>query len=179
MLINLLSNRKPAILDRWYQWVHQTYPAEAATFMAAGKDRFQNPVGFTLTHDLRKFFEALLEGKERSTTAALLDYFIQIRAVQDLTPSQAVSFIFLLKRAIRENLAEEIEEGRICRELLDFESRLDEAALQAFESYMKNREKIFEIKARQIRFGPFKTRSRAPGSKVQVKQEEDLHDDEA
>jgi hypothetical protein len=135
-------------------------------------------VGYIINHDLTDFFAELLEGGALEKTAPFLEYFVKIRAVQEFSPSQAVSFVFLLKKAVRENLKEEIQAGKICGELLDFESRLDQAALLIFEYYTRNREKIHEIRTRQIRSGPFKRFERGLPSNGSGTKEEVGNDDE-
>jgi len=83
--------------------------------------------------------------------AACLDNIIRIRAVQDFPPSQTIAFIFLLKKAIREELASEIAENRVLEELLKFESKIDKLVLFALDIYMKCREKVFEIRVNEAK----------------------------
>jgi hypothetical protein len=60
-----------------------------------------------------------------------------------------LSFAFLLKKAIREILGKEIRTNQDYDELMEFESKIDRLALQAFDIYMNCREKLFEIKLSQ------------------------------
>ena len=53
---------------------------------------------------------------------------------EDFTAAQAVAFVFLLKRILRDPARDE---------------RIDALALRAFDLYMQCREKIWEIKAKQ------------------------------
>ncbi|MFH2001609.1 MAG: RsbRD N-terminal domain-containing protein [Planctomycetota bacterium] len=159
-LDDLLNKKKKAILAQWLDKVQKTYPADTSRFLKNEKDRFQNPVGHTMAQDLGDVFSALLDHKPVHDLAPLLEYFIKIRSIQEFTPSQAVGFAFQLKEAVRDNLREEIEEGRICADLLEFESSLDDMALLAFENYMNCREKLFELKTKQRQQGPLKMVSR-------------------
>lgn len=166
MLANRLQHDKPAILERWFQLVFDSYPADTSAFLKREKDRFRNPVGSTIVQDLGKLFDEILQGFDAEKIAPLIEYFIKIRSVQDFTPSQAVTFVIHLKRAVRDHLADDIREGRICEELLRFESRLDDLALLAFEHYTNCREKIYELRTRQIKAGSFKLMermNRSPG----------------
>lgn len=163
-LNELLYKKKPAILKQWSSLIHSSYPADASRFLKKELDRFQNPVGHTIAQDLGALFEALIESFDPEKIAPHLSYFVKIRSVQDFTPSQAVAFVFQLKETVRQNLDGELQDGRLAGELLEFESRLDQVALLAFDFYMENREKLFELKSKQIRTGPIKRISRCAGS---------------
>jgi hypothetical protein len=76
---------------------------------------------------------------------------IRIRAVQDFLPSKAIGFVFLLKRVIQEELGREVRERGLGEELLDFERQIDDLALLAFDVYMQCREKIFEVRIREVK----------------------------
>jgi hypothetical protein len=80
-----------------------------------------------------------------------LDAILKIRSVQDFSPSKAVGFIFLLKRAIGETLKNEICRESVMSEWLGFQSRIDDLALHAFDIYMGCREKICEIRVNQAK----------------------------
>ena len=57
-----------------------------------------------------------------------------------------------MKKVLREELDQEIKESpAACEELLTLESRLDEMALRGFDLYMKCREKIYEIRAKEAK----------------------------
>ena len=71
--------------------------------------------------------------------------------MQDFSPSQAVSFVLMLKEVVRSELQKEIAEGNFGEELHRFESRIDEISLRAFDLYMKCKEKIFEIRVNESR----------------------------
>jgi len=115
------------------------------------KDRFVNPVGYTISQEIGALYDELLQGINSDKLAACLDNIIRIRAVQDFSPSQTVAFIFLLKKAIREELTSEIKENRVFEELLEFEARIDKLVLLAFDIYMKCREKVFEIRVNEAK----------------------------
>ncbi len=182
MLNSLLSQKKKAILERWQKLVLESYPDDTASFFKKESDRFNNPVGFTISHDLGKLFDKLLEEMDRDEFnsdefVSLMEYFIKIRSVQGFKPSHAVSFVFQLKSAIRETLADEIREGNACGELCRFESRLDEVGLLAFDSYMESREKIFDLRTRQIKAGRERLLRKA-GMSMDEKNEKDQRNGE-
>src|SRR3989338_4218249 len=111
ILKNLLSEKRAAILKRWFEMVLDSYPADTSSFLKQQKNQFANPVGAAISQGVNGIFEELLSGKDSDTISDFLDNIIRVRAVQDFTPSQAVAFIFQLKKVIREELEKEISEN--------------------------------------------------------------------
>ena len=149
-LISLLKEKRPNILKRWINLILDTYPAESARFFRSQKNRFANPVGSIVAKGAEDLFDEILQENNPDKISTFLDNIIRVRATQDFTPSQAVSFIFLLKKVLREELNKEIQENDIDDELLAIESRIDDVALLAFDIFVKCREKIFELKAMEL-----------------------------
>lgn len=150
-LETILTQRGPTILSRWLELILETYPTDAQRFLKRQKDPFANPVGTTIKAEAEKLYKELLQGMDPGHLSLFLDGIIRIRAVQDFTPSQAISFVFLLKNIIREEVGKEIRGQQLLDELMIFESRFDEVALLAFDVYMKRREKIYEIRANETK----------------------------
>jgi hypothetical protein len=116
------------------------------------KDPFANPVGNTLSREIETFYREFMGSADPEKLACALDAVIRIRAVQEFSASGAVGILFLLKKIIREETIKELRENRIAQdELLAMESRLDAAALAGFDVYVKCKEKIYEIQAREAR----------------------------
>jgi hypothetical protein len=150
-LEKLITDRKSAILGRWFDLSIASYPEETAHFLKSKKNRFANPVGYILSQELTPILDGLLQGVESQTLRPFLDNIIRIRAVQDFSPSQALSFVFSLKEVIRQDLDEEIRENRLEKPLLELESRIDALALLAFDLFMQCREKIYDLKANEMK----------------------------
>ena len=150
-LKDLLLRNETAILKRWFDLILETYPADAATLMRKDKDQFTNPVGSTLSREIEILFKRLCESSENERCQASLDSILKIRSVQDFSPSEAVGFVFLLKRAIGETLKNDICRESVMDEWLRFQTSIDDLALQAFDAYMECREKICEIRINQAR----------------------------
>lgn len=153
----LLAANKQEILKDWFQATVDSYPADTARFLKAQKDPFANPVGQATHQSLAALMDALETGAGRQAMLAALDPILRIRAVQTFTPSQATSFVFSLKRIVRQHLP---DHGRDAgNELLDLDRQIDEMALAAFDIYVACREKIYELKAMESRkqfFGSLK-----------------------
>jgi len=150
-LEKLLLQKKSSILERWFNLILESYPAETRDFMKRKMDRFDNPVAYEIRHGIEGIYEALLKGMERDRIFSVLDRIMSIRAIQDFSPSRAIAFIFLLKTAIRKGLEREIREKGISEELLELESRIDGLALLSFDVYMKRREKLHEIRVTEVK----------------------------
>lgn len=146
----LIKNKKP-ILERWFDLILETYPPDSATLMRRDRDPFTNPVGSTISREIEILFEKLCLGRLDEKCMSSLDSILKIRSVQTFSPSQAVGFIFLLKRAIGEILREEMDRESLMKEWLEFQFRIDGLALRAFDVYMSCREKICEIRVSQAR----------------------------
>jgi hypothetical protein len=155
MDINLkkkLVEQKSAILKKWFNAVADTYPDSTAGFLKKQKAQFTNPVGYTLAEGLDGLYESLLQGMIPDTVSTFLDGIVRIRAVQEFTPSEAVAFIFHLKKIVRQELGSEFtQQQRMIEELAAFDSAIDDLALFSFDIYMKCREKIYELKANEAR----------------------------
>jgi RsbT co-antagonist protein rsbRD N-terminal domain len=146
----LLSEQKSAIIKKWFDAVVKTYPEDSSGFLGKQKDPFTNPVGHTIRHGIEGIFDELLGDLDYERVSPFLDEIIRVRAVQDFTPSQAVSFIFSLKRVIRDELLKR-REGIPWDELPALESRIDRLALFSFDIFVACREKLYEIKANELR----------------------------
>jgi len=151
MLIELLSQKKAVILEKWFHAVLETYPADTAKFLKKEKDRFANPVRHTVLQGIEGLYEALIKGEDPPIINEFLENIIKIRSVQDFSPSQAINFIFFLKKIINETLGKEIHKKQLYKEMLDLEERIDTMALLAFDVYLNCREKIYELRINELK----------------------------
>ena len=160
-LNTLLTKRKTAIVKKWFAATIETYPSDTAKFLKSRKDPFANPVGRTLYQGLEVLFDELLKEMDHDVMRSVLDPIIRIRAIQNFSPSQATGFIFFLKNVIRDNIKKEDPQAQLFSELLLFESKIDELGLIAFNLYMNCREKIYELKANEMKNRTFRAFERA------------------
>ena len=150
-LEELLRQKKSTILDRWFDVIVETYPAETRRFLKELKNRFANPVAHEISRGIEGIFEQLLKGGELEDASSFLDKVIRIRAVQEFAPSSAVAFVLDLKRVIRKEMASESQSALIPDELAEFESRIDRLALLAFDMYVRCREQIYELRVKEVK----------------------------
>lgn len=146
MLDREIAELRDDILERWIEGIIEGYPEETAQFLRSQPDRFANPVGASLRDGLAEILDGVLEGTEPSALVSALDRAIRVRAVQDFEPSAAVGFVFDLKRLVRD-VAGEGDEGS----LLELDRRIESLGLCAFDVYMRCREEMWKIRAREIR----------------------------
>jgi len=158
----LLAKNKTAVVDKWFDVVVGSYPADTARFIKRQKDPFSNPVGGTTLKGLTGLMDELLGEMNRDTINSFLDPIIRIRAVQSFTPSQATSFIFSLKKIIRDSVInKKPDDHQIITELSQFEQKIDSIGLTAFDIYMKCREQILQLKANEEKNRTYKVFERA------------------
>ena len=148
-LDDLLKKKRSSLLSRWLDRIIETYPADTKKFFENQKDQFANPVGYTISREIAKLFDELLQAINPDRVTQILDGIIKIRAIQDYSPSQALAFIFQLKDVIREDLETEVKEHELWEELLQLESKVDKVALFAFDNFMGCREKIYEMRVHE------------------------------
>jgi hypothetical protein len=147
-----LIQKRASVLERWANLILETYPADASRWIRQGKDRFMNPVGYTMTNEIEALYDGLLQGMAPDQFSVHLERILQIRSVQDVSPSQAVAIIPLLKKAIREEIKRSgMEDPQVMDEWFDLESNIDLLSLKAFDLYTKCREKIHEIRLKEVK----------------------------
>jgi RsbT co-antagonist protein rsbRD N-terminal domain len=160
-LKGLIEKKKSEILKNWFEAAIQTYAPDTAQFYKGRKDQFANPVGNITSSGIAVLLDQLLDDFEPEAVKAHLDPIVRIRAVQDFTPSRAAAFILLLKQVLRKNLANELNDASMALELLEFETRIDQLCLMAFDIYMACKEKIYQISANDMRSQALKAFKRA------------------
>jgi hypothetical protein len=149
MLGEFLSRRRAVLVSEWFDRVVDGYPDETARFLRSQADPFANPVGAGLRDELGSLVDGLIAGTDEQLLVPALDRILRVRAVQDMSPSVALGFLFELKELVRLSLG---AEGLDCAvELTAFEDRIDRLVLTALDVYARCREQVFEIRVREIR----------------------------
>ena len=160
-LEKILEQKRSVILKKWFDLTAQTYASDTAEFLKSQTDRFANPVGGTIQSSLKDLLDQLLQDMDPETVNTCLDPIIRIRAVQNFSPSQATGFILMLKKICREMLSKELRDSKFAAEFFEFESKIDELCLMAFDIYMQCREKVFQLRANETRNRTFRAFERA------------------
>jgi hypothetical protein len=132
-----------AILDAWFEKTVEIYPEQTRHSISRSRERFRNPVGFTIRESLAKLVEELAGEMDVVRAAEALQEIVRLRAVQECTPAEAVCFVFLLRQVIREHNAE--------AQFPDLERRIDELALMTFDQYVKCREDVALVRINEAK----------------------------
>jgi hypothetical protein len=138
-----MKRKEEAILEKWFARTVETCSGETVQFLATEKDQFRNPVGFALRGNLLILLREVLGKMDSTCTKPALEAIVRVRAVQDLTATQATGFIFLL-RPIMRGLMPEFD-------VVLLECKIDQLALLAFEEYVHCREQLAEIRLNESR----------------------------
>jgi hypothetical protein len=147
-LDDLLEQKKETIKARWLELIIETYPAESRHFFKKQKNQFSNPVGAASARLVEALYDALLHDGDSDEARTAMDDFVKIRAVQEFTPSEAIACILFLKQAIREAVS---ADNLDTKALAGVESHVDRFLLEAFDSYMASREKLYQIRADELK----------------------------
>jgi hypothetical protein len=150
-LNDLLKEKRSRIIKKWCDTVLSTYPEQSQKFLRKQKDAIANPVGRTIFEGIESIYDELLGEADSNKISVFLNNIIQVRAVQDFSPSRAVGFIFGLKKAIKEELETEILQDDTSKEWAAFEDRLDGMTLLCFDVYSECRQKLFDIRVNELR----------------------------
>ena len=151
-LQELAASHQASIVKAWFNCVADSYPDETSKFLKSNQDSFANPVGSTMRTELDALYKKLLAGElEDAETGQMLDRVVRIRAIQDFTPAHALYFIFQLKAILRDELGDKAASHGLEDELAQLEGRVDLLALMAFDIYVSCREKLLELKAKEMR----------------------------
>jgi hypothetical protein len=159
--INILEQHKQKIIDQWFDRIVNTYPKDTSRFLQKEQDPFANPVGNVTLNSIEELFNQLL--REKTDPQFLKDHIdpiLRIRAIQNFYASDAVGFILDLKPIVRKMMRDQ----KITLELNDyvaFEMRVDQLVLYAFDIFMSCKEKIYDLKANEVRNQSFEALERA------------------
>lgn len=146
-----IAERKDELAGKWADLILATYPAETQVVWRKNRNEFTNPVCHSITDATSKLIPLLLEWNDAEAVARALDMLVKIRAVQDFSPSQALSFVFLLKKLLRQEFAEALASRGELAELLAFETRVDNLAVMAFDLYVASRDQIALMRVEEVK----------------------------
>jgi hypothetical protein len=148
-LADLLQDKRDLLVDRWFDAVAQTYPADTARFLKDNADQFNNPVGHTLRRRLPTLLDALRNHASESDLAEAIADIVRIRTVQCNAPSQAVAFVYLIKNIVRDEVRDRLSDPGFAAQVGEFETKVDGLALSVFDVFMSCREKICDIRVHE------------------------------
>jgi len=126
------------ILETWIETLADSHPQHSAALRIPKPDPFRNPVAYAIRQSLTQIWEQLQGDMNPDVIDASLDNVLRIRAVQDLSPSQAVGFVVQLRSILRKAFP--------THDLTLLENRIDQLSLAAFDKYMQCRQQINAVR---------------------------------
>ena len=151
MLQQFLRQNGDSILGKWLDQTINSYGSEMVRFLQREKNQFANPVRNTIVTSTKEIYDAFLNNAAFDKNYPGLEEIIKLRAVQDFSPSEALSFLFYLKNIVRQELADNQQFDIPKTELAEFEDKMDKLTGLAFDIYTDCRNKIFEIRINEIK----------------------------
>ncbi|MBF0450004.1 MAG: RsbRD N-terminal domain-containing protein [Candidatus Magnetomorum sp.] len=159
--IEHLDKNKQTIIEKWFNLIIETYPQDTTRFLKKDQDPFSNPVGNTTRNNITDLFDQLLtDDVDQAILLNYLDPILRIRAIQNFSASQAVGFLLEIKTIVRKMIgASKISFDD--NDYFRFERRVDQMALYGFDVFMTCKEKIYDLKANEVRERSFQVLERA------------------
>jgi hypothetical protein len=145
----LLAEHHAEVLARWRALVVERSPSAARLGGAGPTDPFHDPVGMSLWRTTAALCDVLCADAAIAPATICLDELIRIRSVQEVSASEAVRFVFLLRAAVQDVLGAELAAAAPA-ERAALDDRVDALALLAFDAYVRSREKLAELRAREV-----------------------------
>ncbi len=149
--LQLLDAHRETILQQWLDSALGLFPEKMG---------YATPVAMELSRALELILSSL--GKGESDYKEALEDVTRILAVQDILPSKALSIFLEPKLMLRDIMLKTTVPGTLAQEVQEaFNSRFDILTLEAFDSYMQHREKIYQLKVEEGRRRMFMALRRA------------------
>jgi len=151
MIRELLRRHRDEVARTWFEDTLSAYPARAVEAWVRERDPFANPVGHGLRVGTGAVVDWLLGDGDAHTMRRGLDDILRVRAVQELSPGDALRFVFRLKAVLRAELGEALADPTLRQELAGLEARIDEIGLEAFELFLAHRERLYELRVAELK----------------------------
>lgn len=146
-----IAQRTEELAEKWACLILGSYPPETQAVWKANREIFSNPVGHSIRTTASELIPLLLAWNDAEAVAAALTKLVKIRAVQDFSPSQALSFVFSLKKLLRQEFMKELAAQGALEELLAFETRVDNLAVIAFDLYVSARDQVQRMRVEEVK----------------------------
>ncbi|MBU0729903.1 MAG: RsbRD N-terminal domain-containing protein [Proteobacteria bacterium] len=148
-----MKENKESILGQWIDSVMNTYPEGAHRFLQKQKDQIANPLGHSIKQGLTDLYKIFCGDDETVNATSIIEQLVRIRAVQDFTPSQAVYFVYDLKKIVLNCCRKEKFPEPSMDEWMELDSRVDKIGSMILDLYMESRERIFKVRLNEFARG--------------------------
>lgn len=133
------SRTREAICD---EWIARVFGGSFIKRASAGL--LEDPFFHTVRSEWGAILGILYSSQPVDESLSLPEEYIRLRAVQEISAAEAVSHIFVLKDIVRERHGQE-------KGYEDLSRRLDMLALHTFNSYVQCRDRLFQIRLKEIK----------------------------
>ena len=177
MIYDNLRQRRDIILKQWRDIALNQYSFGGFKIAKDNKDRFGNPVVYSISHGLEIILDEIIAGAHTAKLDEALEDVVKIKSLQAEKPSTAVDFLVRLKKIIKDELGDSAQDGGYSGEIEKLNSDIDDLILSAFDIFMKCREKIYDIKSKEIMMRSYKLLERANMVDPALRQKGDVDDE--
>jgi len=153
-LEKILIEKRTSILRQWENCLLEKFAPETVQIFKKQKDQFANPMGHKISAGLGELFDVICDAGDHEVETPALGQLIKLRAVQQISASDAVSFVFQLKKIVRKE-SRKAKAAEVYEEWLAFDARVDAAALAVFDMFMASREQVYKVRMSELSSGRY------------------------
>jgi len=139
----LIEQNKEKIHEQWLARRLSIFSEQKKSLIMTQMDQFQNPIRHEMAEGLAGILAHFSNKGEHFSHA--MDQITRVLAIQDFPPSRAMAMFYELKGIVRE-IAKKTGVGFGAKEWREFNCRVEQMTLEAFDSYVGHREKIYQLK---------------------------------
>lgn len=152
-IAEVLEQKRSLVQSKWIDSVINSYPSESAKFIVGNKNKFTNPLGYTVENSINTICSNYLNSEKQNECEEAIEAIVRLRAVQDFTPAKAIGIMFDFKSIVLTEIRDMIDTKDRFDEYLLIETQIDKLIDYALNFYIECRERVNEIKANEVRRG--------------------------
>lgn len=177
MIYDILRQRRDIILKEWKDAALNQYSVGNFKIHKNTQDRFGNPVVYSISNGLETILDEIIADIHTAKLDDALEDIVKIKSLQVEKPSIAVDFLFHLKKILKNELDDSLQDDGLPGEIERLYTDIDNLILAAFDIFMKCREKIYEIRSNEIKKRSYKLLERANIFGALPRQKGEIDDD--
>jgi len=146
-----IRDHRETVLFQWKKESMEMFPEQSRNVMQVKTDPFSNPIPHALGKGIEMLVGDLCEDEENNLEKGLANLG-RLLGVQDMPPSQSLSFFFKLRPLVYK-LASRKRSKSIFPddELHELQLWVEQKMLRLFDQFMIHREKIYQMKGDEIK----------------------------
>lgn len=152
MLQELLTQKRDYLLGCWEDIILGEYQKDTIRIFKKQKDQFANPVGHKIRIGLAELYDILCDESDDEVETPDLHELLKVRALQPISASAAMSFVFEIKPLVEDQCKKEGMDS-LYKEFLAFCARVDAAALAMFDIFTNCKQTVYQIRMNEFKTG--------------------------